>query len=64
MKEGESPHLDVATALFDQAATGGARAESWICWYNKVIFKDYALSGEVSTALEEGVKAATTTASA
>lgn len=59
MKEGESAHMDVATALIDQTAAGGARAESWISWYNRLIYKDSALSGEIANALEEGVKAST-----
>ena len=56
MKEGETPHMDVATALIDEVAAGGARAESWLSWYPRVIFPEFALSKATAEMLMEGVK--------
>jgi len=58
MKEGESPHLDVATALVDQDAAGGVRAESWLSWYPQVMATEFAISKEIADLLVEGVAAA------
>ncbi|KAF6764904.1 DUF636 domain-containing protein [Ephemerocybe angulata] len=60
MKEGESPHMDVSVGLVDQVAAGGARAESWISWYPRIIFNEFAISKEVAKVLAEGVKASVT----
>jgi hypothetical protein len=56
MKEGEHPHTDVAVALVDQIAAGGARAESWLAWYPAVIHKEFSLSSEVAQALANAVE--------
>ncbi|KAH6914686.1 DUF636 domain-containing protein [Coprinopsis sp. MPI-PUGE-AT-0042] len=56
MKEGEHPHTDVAVALVDQVAAGGARAEGWLSWYPAVIHKDFSLSSEIAKGLADGVE--------
>ncbi|TFK28918.1 hypothetical protein FA15DRAFT_684987 [Coprinopsis marcescibilis] len=57
-EDGDEPiHIDVAVGLVDQVAAGGARAESWLSWYENLIFKDFALSKEVVKSLEDGLKA-------
>lgn len=57
MKDGESPHMDVAAALVDEVAVRGARAESWIAWHDQPLFAELAKSRETAKALGEGLKA-------
>ncbi|EAU84221.2 DUF636 domain-containing protein [Coprinopsis cinerea okayama7 len=47
--------MDVSVGLVDQAAAGGARAESWLAWYDQLIHKEFALSQETVKALEQGL---------
>ncbi|KAJ3527620.1 hypothetical protein NMY22_g9721 [Coprinellus aureogranulatus] len=57
MRDGESPHMNVAAGLVDEAAVGGARAEPWIQWHDQPLFSGSALSKHTAKAVEEGLKA-------